>query len=95
MGSARARFLVFDQDLELDNAAADAASLESLATMTDGESLAPEQLPDLIRRLARRTSDLEIEQETKASFWDTWPFFLVLVGLLGIDWYLRKRWGLV
>ena len=47
--SARARFLVFRQDLELDNASADAATLESLAAMTGGQSLAPEQLPDLVR----------------------------------------------
>ncbi len=95
LGSARARFLVFEQDLELDNAAADAATLESLAAMTGGESLAPEQLSQLIRRLARQTEHLEIKQETKSTFWDTWQFFLVLVGLLGIEWYLRKRWGLV
>ena len=95
LGSARARFLVFQQDLELDNAAADAATLESLATMTGGRSLAPEQLPDLIQRVIADTQHLEIQQETKTTFWDTWWFFLTLVGLLGLEWYLRKRWGLV
>ena len=45
LGTARARFLVFRQDLELDNASADAPTLESLAAMTGGQSLAPEQLP--------------------------------------------------
>ena len=95
IGSTRARFLVFEQDLELDNAAADAASLKSLAAITGGKSLAPEQLNELIQRLARDTEDLEIQRETKATFWDTWSFFLLLVGLLGIEWYLRKRWGLV
>ena len=24
-----------------------------------------------------------------------WPLFLVMVGILGVEWYLRKRWGLV
>ena len=47
-GTARGRFLVFQQDLELDNASADAATMESLAAMTGGQSLAPEQLPELI-----------------------------------------------
>jgi hypothetical protein len=94
-GSARARFLVFQQDLELDNAAADSATMESLAAMTGGQSLAPEQLPDLVKRLAEQTASLEIQQETKKTFWDTWPFFLMLVGLLSLEWYLRKRWGLV
>ena len=36
LGTARARFTVFAQDLELDNAAADATAMESLAAMTDG-----------------------------------------------------------
>ncbi len=95
LGSARARFLVFQQDLELDNASADADSLTSLAAMTHGESVAPEQLPALIRRLVAGTQSLDVVQETKKTFWDTWWFFLTLVGLLGLEWYLRKRWGLV
>ncbi|MGD0382880.1 MAG: hypothetical protein ABSA77_05100 [Thermoguttaceae bacterium] len=95
LGTARARFLVFQQDLELDNAAADSATMESLSAMTGGQSLAPEQLPELINRLTQQTSTLEIQQETKKTFWDTWPFFLMIVCLLSLDWYLRKSWGLV
>jgi hypothetical protein len=95
LGAARSRFLVFRQDLELDNASADAPTLESLAAMTGGQSLAPEQLPDLIKRLTQETQHLEVQQETKKTFWDTWTFFLTLVGLLGMEWYLRKRWGMV
>jgi hypothetical protein len=86
---------VFEQDLELDNAAADAPTMQSLAAMTDGQSLAPEQLPGLITRLTDESQYLDVVQETKKSFWDTWLFFLTMVGLLGLDWYLRKRWGLV
>ena len=95
LGNARARFTVFEQDLELDNASADASAMESLSAMTGGRSLAPEQLPELIQRLAHQTKNLEIQQETKKTFWDKWPFFLALIGLLAVEWYLRKRWGLV
>ena len=63
--------------------------------MTGSQSPAREQLPDFIKRLTQQTVKLEIQQETKKTFWDTWPFFLMLVGLLSLDWYLRKRWGLV
>lgn len=94
LGSARARFLVYDQDLELDNAAADISTLENLAATTGGQLIAPDQLNDLFRKLLRTTADLEVRQETKKTFWDTWPFFLALVVPLGIEWYLRKRWGL-
>jgi hypothetical protein len=95
LGTARARFLVFQQDLELDNASADADTLKSLSALTGGESLAPEQLPDLIAKLAAQTTHLEIQQETKKTLWDTWLFFLTLIALLTVEWFLRKRWGLV
>jgi hypothetical protein len=95
LGNTHARFLVFQQDLELDNASADISTMESLAAMTGGQSMAPEQLPGLIRRLIDETKHLDVQQETKETFWDTWPFFLALILLLTIEWYLRKRWGLV
>ncbi len=65
LGSTRARFLVFQQDLELDNAAADAPTMESLAAMTGGQSRAPEQLRELIKRLADETQSLDVQQETE------------------------------
>ena len=71
------------------------ALLESLAAMTGGQSQAPEQLHDLLQRLARQSTRLDVQQETKKTFWDTWPFFLVFVALLTTEWYFRKRWGLV
>ena len=95
LGSTQARFLVFEENLELDNAAADATVLDSLAAMTGGKSLAPEELPELIRQLMRQTDRLEVKTEAKQSLWDGWPFFFLLIGLLGTEWYLRKCWGLV
>jgi uncharacterized membrane protein len=95
LGTARARFLVYAQDLELDDASADTALMETLAATTGGQSLAPEQLPELLRRLTQNATKLNVYQETKRSLWDTWPFFLALVALLAVEWFLRKRWGLV
>ena len=95
VGSTRARFLVFEQDLELDNATADATVPESLASMTGGKTLTPEELPGLVRKLSQDTAALEVEIEAKLTPWDTWPFFLVMIGLMGAEWWLRKKWGLV
>jgi uncharacterized membrane protein len=95
LGSARARFLVSQQDLELDNAAADTETMKSLAATTGGKWLFPEDLPELIQNLREDTEHLDVQRETKKTFWDTWPFFLMVVALLGLEWYLRKRWGLV
>ena len=95
VGTAQARFLVYDQDLELDNPAADRGLLESLAAMTDGRSVASEQLPELFASIKKQLEQLEVETLVKRTLWDTWPFFLLLVALLGLEWWLRKRWGLV
>jgi hypothetical protein len=95
VGEARARFLVYEQDLELDNPAADRALLESLAAMTGGKSIPPEQLGSLLDELKAATDKLQVEIQSKQSLWDTWPFFLAFVALLAVEWYLRKKWGLV
>lgn len=98
IGTSKARFLVFEQDLELDNAVADPALLANLSAMTKpsgGVSLAPEELPELLRRILEKPPELEVETLEKLTPWDTWPFFLAFVGLICSEWYLRKKWGLV
>ncbi len=98
LGDARARFLVAEQDLELDNAAADPNLLSSLARITEdvgGEALNPEELPGLLKRLSEEPLELEIERQTKETYYDRWPFFLLFVALISAEWYLRKKWGLV
>jgi hypothetical protein len=98
VGTAEARFLVPDQDLELDRPAAEPGLMAQLAAMTKsagGTALAPEELPDLLKRLAEKPPEMKQEVIAKVTYWDTWPFFLVFVGLLSTEWFLRKRWGLV
>ena len=95
VGTARARFLVFEQDLELNNPAADVGALENLAEMTSGKRVPPEQLPALLAELKAGTKELEVETQSKDTLWDKWPFFLCFTALLVLEWFLRKRWGLV
>lgn len=95
LGSARARFLVEQRDLELDNPVADPSLLTGLAATTGGEALAPEELPGLFERMRQQPPELEIETLTKRDLWDRWPVLLLLAGLLSCEWWLRKRWGLV
>jgi len=98
LGSAKVRFLVYEQDLELDNPAADPTLLASLAKITEqagGQSLAPEELPDLLARIKRQPQELEVQTQIKQTPWDTWPFMLLFMSIICIEWFLRKRWGLV
>ncbi len=98
IGNAEARFLVPNQDLELDRPAAEPGLMAQLAETTKaagGAALAPEELPELLKRLAEKPPEMKQEVIAKVTYWDTWPFFLIFVGLLGTEWFLRKRWGLV
>ena len=96
--TAQARFLVPDQDMELDQPAAEPtlmAALANLTTQSGGQGLAPEELPSLLEQLQSRTSEFEEEISKHRTLWDTWPMFLTLVTVLTVEWWLRKQWGLV
>ena len=100
-GSAKARFLVFAQDLELDNAAASPTKLSSLAAKTKdagGRSVSPEEIPALLAEI--RDQPLEeverhLHERLGDHWWDAGPMFLMVVALLGVEWFLRKKWGMV
>lgn len=95
LGTAQARFLVYDQDLEMDNPAADRRALASLAALTGGRTVAPEQLADVLVEVREQLEDLEVDTQIKQPLWDTWWFFLLFIGILCTEWYLRKKWGMV
>jgi uncharacterized membrane protein len=98
VGKAQARFLVPDRDLELEQPAAEPGLMAQLARMTaqaGGKPMAAEELPGLLAQLAAQPPEIKKEVLSRITYWDTWPFFLTFVGLLGTEWYLRKRWGLV
>ena len=98
LGQSRARFIIYQQDLERDKPAADLTLMNSLAEMTadlGGRAVAPERLPELVDQIKSRQLDLEVRTPVKQSLWDNWPLLILLVALLSVEWFLRKRWGLV
>lgn len=98
LSRATARFLVPEQDLELDRPGAEPALLAQLAKISEaagGEAFAPEELPSLIARLAKEEPNLRTEVLQRITYWDKWPFLLLFAGVIGVEWFLRKRWGLV
>ncbi|MBS0208154.1 MAG: hypothetical protein JSS27_04295 [Planctomycetes bacterium] len=95
LGTAEARFLVYQNDLEMDNPAADTALLRSLAKLTPGRVVAPEQLPELLRDLRQTIDESQMEKQTKTTQYDKPWVILAFVAMFSAEWYLRKRWGLV
>jgi uncharacterized membrane protein len=94
VGRDSARFLVFQDDRELENPAADLALLRQLSEISGGKLLATERLPEFLRSLdADALSETVVQREVR--LWDNWPFLLLFAGLLSAEWVIRKRLGWV
>lgn len=100
------RFIVESSDLELDNPAADRKLMETIADRTAGTFIDdPKDLAAFIKRL--RVPPNEEQSYETITLWDTWPrldddgdtyipgLLLLFVVLMSVEWFLRKRKGLV
>jgi hypothetical protein len=88
-----ARFVVFDDNLEQTEVATDAGYLRKLCESSGGRLLQPEELPKLLAEL--KADKVEATPMRKlTSVWDRVWVFWVIGLLFGLDWYLRRRWGL-
>jgi hypothetical protein len=95
IGSASAKFLVYDDDLELRQLAADHEPLRRLASETGGEFHPAEEFPKFVKSLLDRDLNQEITKPVVENLWDRWELLAVFVAILGCEWLLRKRVGLV
>jgi hypothetical protein len=102
IGTARTKFLVYEQDLELSDPAARPKQLAALSQLTQdfgGRLWAAEKLPSLFEQIRRQPPEMEMDVQTKWQLFDTgadtWLVFLTIVACLGTEWLLRKKWGLV
>ena len=92
--SAFTRFIVDARDLELDYPSADYEFLKQISSITGGLALKSEEIDGLLDRLkAAKFGDLTRIQ--LISLWDNWWFLLVFVSLMSLEWFLRKKRGLV
>lgn len=88
------RFIVDARDLELDYPSADYEFLKELSSITGGLALKPEEVDGLLERLkAAKFSDLTRVQHI--TLWDNWWFLLLFVSLMSLEWFLRKKRGMV
>lgn len=94
VGRDSARFLVYQDDREMENPAADRASLRQIAEASGGESLPAENLAKYLRSL-RGKMFTESFSQTERKVWDNWPFLLAFATLLTLEWWVRKRHGWV
>ena len=90
--NATANVLVSDLNREYYSAAQNSDLLKRIAAETGGKYYTPDQTQSLIDDLTYRQTPYS-ERVTK-DLWDMPVNFLLLVGLLSAEWFLRKREGL-
>lgn len=94
IGSDTAKFLVYLDDRELTDPAANRQQLRQIAEVSGGEAIAPEQLPKYLASLKGKVFTETLSQ-TDRKVWDNWPFLLIFTGLLVAEWAVRKSHGWV
>jgi hypothetical protein len=87
------RFIVFQENLEETEVATDVGFLKRLCESSGGRLLAPAELAKLNTEL--RNEKMDTTPKTRLqTVWDRAWFFYLIGLFFGIDWYLRRRWGL-
>jgi hypothetical protein len=95
-GIAVTRFHVNARDPELDNPVADFSLLREIAVASGGEMLTPDQLKERVASWAENgLPGLTLARQEQLSLWDNWLVLLLLIGLMSLEWALRKKRGLV
>lgn len=87
-------FSVFPAQEEDIVTAADPDLMRSIAHAGGGEVLSVKQLMDLPEKLKGAQSLLNLKTETITA-WDRWWVLATILGLLSLEWLLRRRAGLV
>jgi hypothetical protein len=94
IGHATVRFLVYQDDRELENPSADLKLAREIAEITGGEAVNPEKLSTYLKGIDRSVASTNVTL-SEHRVWDNWPFLLLFTALLTIEWWVRKRHGWV
>jgi len=87
------RFIVYSENLEETEVATDIGGLRRLCESSGGRVIEPGELPRLLAELGSEKADTTPKTRLKPVWNVAWVFYVT--GLLfGLDWFLRRRWGL-
>lgn len=94
IGEDSARFLVWQDDREMEAPTADPDLLATIAKATGGKVLKPEELLKELKSIdLRQFSEFESQEERR--LWDNWPMLLLFVSLITLEWIVRRKSGMV
>lgn len=93
---ASTRFLVNARDPELDNPAADPSLLREIAHVSGGDFLTPDTMIERLQNwVDNGLPSLNSKRSERINLWDNWFNLLLFVALISLEWFLRKKRGLV
>ncbi|MEZ6095313.1 MAG: glutamine amidotransferase [Pirellulaceae bacterium] len=102
IGTSEIEFSVYDHDKEKSNPAADIAGLTRIAGETSdfgGAVIQPNEVKSYLESLLNSVPELDLEIPQRwqlgSTLGDGAAFLALFVLVMGTEWYLRKRWGLV
>jgi len=91
--SQESRFIVFNENLEETEVATDVVGLRRLCESSGGRLVEPGDLARLLKELNSEQNQAAPKTRLCPVWNQAWVFYLA--GLLfGLDWFLRRRWGL-
>lgn len=91
---ARGQFVVLPPESgELDNSACNEILLKQMAAASNGSYLREEHIDQLVELLSPLSSGRVVESDTL--LWQSYWWFAAIVILLTLEWFLRKRAGLL
>jgi hypothetical protein len=97
MGSDEGEFVVGDRSVEFRQTRADHTLMRQIAARSGGQFLTSDQTASLGSVLAQLPSWRPSERVETAQIrlWQRMPFLILVVLLLTVEWFFRKRFGLV
>ncbi|MFM1801871.1 MAG: hypothetical protein RJA81_1223 [Planctomycetota bacterium] len=94
IGVDSSRFLVWQDDREMEPPTADPDLLSAIANSTGGKVLKPEELLKELKAIdLRQFSEFESQEERR--LWDNWPLLLLFISLITTEWIVRRKSGMV
>lgn len=87
------RFIVFNENLEETEVATDTLGLRRLCESSGGRLLDPAEFAPFLAELGREPTETSPKSHLIPLWNSPWVFYAIGV-ILGLDWYLRRRWGL-
>lgn len=93
-GQVTTSFSVYERRQEDMNTSADPALMSKIASSGGGKALALGDLKELPNLLRERELLLTKKVEPR-SLWDRWPVLAFLLALLSVEWFVRRRHGLI